>query len=280
MTPVRSLLRSTLFLALLVATCIDGQIRKRLFGLRPGPAGAVWVHRWCRRIVRMMGMAVTVDGPLPIVSGHGLAVVSNHLSYLDILIYSATTPFVMVAKSEIRGWPLLGWITAQAGTVYVQRADVKGGQTQTHAQVNAAMREAYRSGLPVLFFPEGTTTDASEVLPFRRGLYHSILAGDIPMNTAALAYTLDEPDPGSTVANDVCFWGDMLFAPHLFRCLGLRGLRANIRFDTTRVAGEDRFALAINSRQHVVELYEGLLKKQYAEQPLFSTAETEHTATA
>jgi 1-acyl-sn-glycerol-3-phosphate acyltransferase len=124
------------------------------------------------------------------------------------------------------------------------------------------MREAYRSGLPVLFFPEGTTTDASEILPFRRGLYHSILADDVPMNAAALSYTLDEPNPGATVANEVCFWGDMLFAPHLFRCLGLRGLRANIRFDPTRIPGADRFELAINSRLKTVELYTQLQSQQ------------------
>jgi 1-acyl-sn-glycerol-3-phosphate acyltransferase len=265
MTLVRSLLRSTLFVTLLLATCIDGQVRKLFFGLRPGPAGAVWVHRWCRRIVRAMGIACTVEGPLPVITPNGLAVVSNHLSYLDILVYSAVTPCVMVAKSEIRGWPLLGWITAQAGTVYVQRADVKGGQTQTHAQVNAAMRDAYRSGLPVLFFPEGTTTDGSEVLPFRRGLYHSVLADDVPMNAAALSYVLDDPNPDATVANDVCFWGDMVFAPHLFRCLGLRGLRVNIRFDPTRVRGDDRFALAINCRRQTIELYARLQSHQETE---------------
>jgi len=277
---VRSTLRCTLFVALLLATCVDGHIRKLFFGLRPGPKGAVWVHRWCRRIVRALGVVCEVEGRPPIVTKHGLAVVSNHLSYLDILIYSAVTPFVMVAKSEVRSWPLLGWITAQAGTVYVQRSDLKGGRTQTHAQVNAAMREAFRSGLPVLFFPEGTTTDGSEILPFRRGLYHSVLADDIPMTTAALAYALDEPNPGATVANDVCYWGDMVFAPHLFHCLGLHGLRTRIRFDSTRVEGDDRFALAIHSRQSIVALYTDLQTALAVEQSAYETAEHESIATA
>jgi 1-acyl-sn-glycerol-3-phosphate acyltransferase len=255
LTLLRSASRTALFVALLLATCLDGQIRKLFFGLRPGPEGAIWVHHWCRRIVRILGIPCDVAGPLPIATGRGLAVVSNHLSYLDILIYSAATPFIMVAKSEVRQWPLLGWITAQAGTVYVQRADVKGGQTQTHAQVDAAMAHAYRSGLPVLFFPEGTTTDGSHVLPFRRGLYHSILADGIPVKTAALTYTLEEPNPNASVADDVCFSGAASFAPHLFRCLGLRGLRASIRFDQTEVEGIDRFELAINSQHYVRSLY-------------------------
>jgi 1-acyl-sn-glycerol-3-phosphate acyltransferase len=277
---LRSLVRTILFVALLLATCIDGQLRKLFLGMRPGPEGAVWVHHWCRRIVRAMGIVCEFEGRPPTVTGHGLAVVSNHLSYLDILIYSAITPFVMVAKSEVRNWPLLGWITAQAGTVYVQRADVKGGQTQTHAQVNAAMREAYRSGLPVLFFPEGTTTDGSGVLPFRRGLYHSVLADNVPMKTAALAYWLDRPNPGATVAIDVCYWGDMVFGPHLFRCLGLRGLRVSVRFDQTRVPGDDRFALAVNSRENTVALHTSLLATRNVEHPVFTAADQESIATA
>jgi len=82
-------------------------------------------------------------------------------------------------------------MTAQAGTVYVQRADVKGGKTQTHAEVNAMMAEAFAGGLPVMFFPEGTTTDGGEILAFRRGLYHSVINGGVPMKTAAVSYSLE-----------------------------------------------------------------------------------------
>jgi 1-acyl-sn-glycerol-3-phosphate acyltransferase len=123
-----------------------------------------------------------VEGRIPACG----AVVSNHLSYLDILLYSSVQPFVMVAKTEVRGWPLLGWLTAQAGTVYVER----GGGPKTYPAVNAAMAEAYRSGLPVLFFPEGTTTDGAGVLPFRRGLFHSVLNNGVSLRTAAVRYTV------------------------------------------------------------------------------------------
>ena len=259
---VRSVVRSSLFAVLILAAVADGIVRRTLFGMRPGPVGAVWVHGWCRRIVRALGIECRVDGPLPVARGRGLAVVSNHLSYLDILVYSAITPFVMVSKTEVRGWPLLGWITAQAGTVYVERADIKGGQTQTHAQVNAAMAKAYASGLPVLFYPEGTTTDAGEILPFRRGLFNSVLSGGlsggVAVKTAAVMYQLREENGGATVAEDVCYWGDMVFGPHLFGCLGLRGLAVQVRFGDEVVEGGDRFALAVNAREAVVGLFAGL----------------------
>jgi 1-acyl-sn-glycerol-3-phosphate acyltransferase len=187
-----------------------------------------------------------VEGELPIVG----AVVSNHLSYLDILLYSAVRPFVMVAKSEVRSWPLFGWLTSRAGTVYVTR----GGGPSTYPQVNAAMAEAYRSGLPVLFFPEGTTTDGSAVLPFRRGLFHSVLNEGVPLRVAALRYSLE--DAGVSV-EDVCWWGDALLAPHLWRLLGLKGIKAEICFGGEVRDRWDRFVLSEGARGAVVEMYAG-----------------------
>jgi lyso-ornithine lipid O-acyltransferase len=245
---LRSLWRSALFVALLLVAAADCRLRRP----KVGAEGAVWIHGWCRRIVRVLGFECCVEGVMPT----GGAVVSNHLSYLDILLYSSVQPFVMVAKTEVRGWPLLGWLTAQAGTVYVER----GGGPKTYPAVNAAMAEAYRSGLPVLFFPEGTTTDGVGVLAFRRGLFHSVLNGGIALRTAALRYTLDSHvvNGDAMVGEDVCWWGDMEFVSHMFRLLGLRGLRAQIRFGEEIVERADRFVLSETAQAVVAEMYEEL----------------------
>src|SRR5258708_32174078 len=130
---------------LLVAAVVDCRIRRP----KVGAEGAVWIHGWCRRIVRVLGFRCEVEGWVP----RDGAVVSNHLSYLDILLYSSVQPFAMVAKTEVRGWPLLGWLTAQAGT-----GDVEGGGgPKTDGGGHAALAEAYGSGLPVLVVPEGRT---------------------------------------------------------------------------------------------------------------------------
>ena len=235
-------------MGLLVAAVVDCWIRRP----RVGAEGAVWIHGWCRRIVRVLGFECRVEGAVPA----GGAVVSNHLSYLDILLYSSVQPFVMVSKTEVRGWPLLGWLTAQAGTVYVER----GGGLKTYPGVNAAMAEAYRSGLPVLFFPEGTTTEGTEVLPFRRGLFHSVLNERVPLRVAALRYSLDscEVNRGATVGEDVCWWGDMQFTPHVFRLLGLRGLKAKIRFGEEILDRADRFVLSETAQGAVAEMCDDL----------------------
>jgi 1-acyl-sn-glycerol-3-phosphate acyltransferase len=249
-----------MFVILLVAAVVDCRIRRP----KVGAEGAVWIHGWCKRIVRVLGFRCEVEGRIPL----GGAVVSNHLSYLDILFYSSVQPFVMVAKTEVRGWPLLGWITAQAGTVYVER----GGGPRTYPAVNAAMAEAYRSGLPVLFFPEGTTTDGAGVLPFRRGLFHSVLNNDVSLRTVALRYSLESCplNVGATVGEDVCWWGEMGFASHLFAFLGLRGLTARIQFGDEITKRADRFVLSESARVRVAEMYEELNEvEQLCEAELF-----------
>ena len=243
---VRSVVRSLLLVAMLLAATVDLWIKRPKYGA----GGAIWIHGWCRRIVSVMGIKVTVTGRLP---GSG-AVVSNHLSYLDILLYSATRPFIMVAKSEIKRWPLLGRLTAQAGTVYVDR----GGGPPTYPAVNRAMAEAYQRGLPVLFFPEGTTTNGQEVLLFRRGLFHSVLNNGTELRTATLRLSISGDNGGATVADDVCWWGDAYFGPHLFKCLGLKGLAAQIDFNDIPVEGVDRFELAERARNRVAQRYERL----------------------
>jgi lyso-ornithine lipid O-acyltransferase len=257
---IRSAINTLKFVALLLAAAIDGRIRHALGLIHDGPEGAIWIHRWCRRIVRSLDIEYDVDGLAfldePNSSGFR-AVVSNHLSYVDILVMSAIRPFVMVAKSEVKGWPLLGWLTAQAGTVYVDR----GGKPTTYPLVNAAMAKAYRSGLPVLFFPEGTTTDGKQgeggVLPFRRGLFHSVLKDHVQVRTAAIRYELTEDNGSATVAHDICWWGDTSFVPHLVRFLSLRGVRVSVRFGEA-VQGTDRFVLSENARATVAGIYLGM----------------------
>jgi len=248
--PLRSVQRGLCTFALLLAANLDFRLRRP----RTGAEGAIRIQAWCRRIVAAMGLTVRITGTLP----RDGAVVSNHLSYLDILLYSAVRPFIMVAKREVRPWPLLGWLTAQAGTIYVER----GAPPSVYPAVNRAMAEAYRTGLPVLFFPEGTTTNGSEVLRFRRGLFHSVLDNRVPLRTATLRYALDQDhateNGNATVADHVCWWGDAYLGPHLFRCLGLRGLRAEIHFDDAPIEGRDRFALSENAHTAVATRYGAL----------------------
>lgn len=251
---IRSVVRAVLFVALLLAANVQGRFLHWVGLLKTGPEGAVFVHRWCRRFLRAIGIVCSVEGVVPgkmAALGGFEAVIANHLSYLDIIVLGAAQPFMMVAKTEVRAWPLLGWLTAQAGTVFVTR----GKGPASYPAVNAAMAKAFRSGLPVLFFPEGTTSDGSGVLPLRRGLFHSVLHDSVRVRAAGLRYAIDADEADASVARDICWWGDAEFVPHLFRLLGLRRIEAKLRFGA-EVPGADRFELACKGHAALARLYE------------------------
>jgi lyso-ornithine lipid O-acyltransferase len=184
-------------------------------------ARADWLHRFAAAALQGLGIEVAVSGSFP----ERGAVISNHLSYLDIVVYSATHPCVFVSKAEVASYPVLGWMTDMSGTVYVSRGH--GGSAM---KARAGLQAALEAKLPVVFFPEGTTSNGSGLLKFHSGLLSQVLAVGAPVTAAHVCYQLTEKNSGATVADDVCYWGDVTLVPHIFRLLGLRGLRAEVRF--------------------------------------------------
>lgn len=185
-------------------------------------ARADWLHRFSARAMRGLGIEMDVKGAFP----ERGAVISNHLGYLDIVVFAALHPCVFVAKAEIETWPVLGWMTNMSGAVYVSRGH--GGSAMRARQ---GMRATLEAGVPVVFFPEGTTSDGSGMLPFHSGLLAQVMTLKTSVTAAHLTYTLGADNgPDVTVANAVCYWGDMTLVPHIFRLLGLRNLRVEARF--------------------------------------------------
>jgi 1-acyl-sn-glycerol-3-phosphate acyltransferase len=183
---------------------------------------ADWLHRFCARAVRGLGVEIEVVGTFP----ERGSVISNHLSYLDIVVFAALHPCVFVSKAEIAQWPVVGWMTTMSGTVYVARGH--GGSAM---KARRGMQATLDAGLPVVFFPEGTTTNGSHMLKFHSGLLAQAMLGGGPVTAAHLRYSLGADNwPGVSVADDVCYWGDRNMPGHIFTFLGLRGIRAEVRF--------------------------------------------------
>ncbi len=217
---------------------------------RTRAARARWLHRFCRRAMARLGVRVEARGEFP----EGGAVICNHMSYLDIVVFAATHPCVFVAKAEIERWPVLGWMTTMAGTVYVARG--RGGSAVKAAD---GMRAAAEAGLPVVFFPEGTTSDGDTLLPFHSGLLGQALASGLPVTAAALRYRLAERNaPGVTVEDDVAYWGAAVMVPHILRFLGLRGVVAEVSFGAEPIrfsagGATERKRAAVEARAAVLE---------------------------
>ena len=213
-------------------------------------ARADWLHRFCARAMQGMEIEIEVVGRFP----ERGSVISNHLSYLDIVVFAALHPCVFVSKAEVRTWPVVGWMTTMSGTVYVERGH--GGSAML---ARRGMQASMAAGLPVVFFPEGTTTNGSELLKFHSGLLAQAMLGDGVVTAAYLRYTLGaENGPGVSVAEDVCYWGDRNMLAHIFKFLGLRGVRAEVRFGDGPIAfssdGMHRKTAAVEARAAVATL--------------------------
>ncbi len=197
---------------------------------------AEWMSRQARRFLRALNITVERTGAPP-TSG---VLVANHVGYLDILVLGAAGPLVFVAKSETRGWPVFGPLIRAAGTVFVERA-----RAHDLPRVLAALAAAGASGgdgLAAAFFPEGTSTDGSVVLPFRPALLEPAVAGGRPVTPACVSYALDSGD--GSAADEVCWWGDTDFAPHLLNLFSKKTIRARVAYGPPEPPGDDRKELA------------------------------------
>src|ERR1700721_524515 len=142
-------------------------------------ARADWLHRFCARAMRGMGIEIRVEGRFP----ERGAVISNHLSYVDIVVFAALHPCVFVSKAEIAAWPVVGWMTTMSGRVYVE-----GGHGGAAVKARQGMQAAVDAGLPVVFFPEGTTSNGSGLLKFHSGLLAQAIDGGAPVTAACIRF--------------------------------------------------------------------------------------------
>ena len=186
-----------------------------------------------------MGVRHKVTGKLP---QQGL-LVSNHLSYLDILIYGSIVPCFFVSKAEISRWPFFGWMSKAGGTIYVDRLGRANIARSGGARVGGVIQEiAARLNLPVmvLFFPEGTSTDGSRLLNFRSRLFTPAVDEGAPVTAAAIRYVADDGTP----EREFCWFGDDEFLPHLLKALGGPGFTAEVQFGEPKVYNDRRAAAA------------------------------------
>lgn len=143
-------------------------------------------RRWSRLLVAALGVRIESDpGGLAHVPA-GL-LVANHVSFLDIFVIDAVLPVVFVAKSEVARWPLIGWLTARTGNLFIER-----GQRQAAHLTCRRMAAELAAGRRLAIFPEGTTTTGTTVLPFHAALLQSAVDSQVPVACLALAYRTAE----------------------------------------------------------------------------------------
>ena len=243
------LARSSRRLLILLAVAIYGLWEHRKLPREASVAKcAQWLHESCKRGLAGIDLQLSTAGPFP---ADGL-IVSNHVSYLDILVFSTALPCLFVSKAEVEHWPIIGRYARWAGTVFVRRHDRADA-----ARANVNVAESLRSGTPVVLFPEGTTTDGQRILRFHSTMLEPAIDANVRVTPCAINYELDDGDAGQ----EVCWWGDMGLLPHIWNLLGKKVIRARIIFGEPVPAAGDRKQLSCELRERVARLHEQLQGK-------------------
>jgi 1-acyl-sn-glycerol-3-phosphate acyltransferase len=200
---------------------------------------------FCRAICAIIGIRVQTQGRLP--GSHPRFVVTNHVSWTDIIALASVSPFVFLAKSEVSSWPVLGVLARLQGTVFVTR-----GSRKDIPQVNAELCSVLSRGQDLVVFPEGTSSDGTGVLTFRPAHFEALqqYSGEVSIIPGALLYT------DGVTPIDVGWYGDMTFMPHLWSLMKRGGVTCRIFFDEASSAkGMNRKALAIETEARVRTLH-------------------------
>lgn len=204
---------------------------------------AARIKRWSIRLIAICGVTLRVkhDGDARTIPR--ALIVSNHISWLDVFVINSLVPCRFVAKADIRGWPVLGWLCDQAGTVFISR-----GRVRDVRRIFEGLVTSLHAGEHVAFFPEGTTAAQGVVLPFHANLFEAAIDANVPIQPIALRYVdaAGNPHPAAD------FIGDMSFVQSLITILKAKRITAQVMvLPVLETAGAHRRELAAASRRAI-----------------------------
>ncbi len=206
--------------------------------INPRPARRI-VSLWSQAMLLCLGVRLLRgQAPKQANSLNTALFVSNHVSWLDILVLQASAPVVFVAKSEIKSWPVLGWMVALAGTCFIHR-DRRTALRGVHSALTAHLL----AGQSVCIFPEGTTSDGRQVLPFHGGLLQAAIDAQVVVQPMRLNYS----HTAAAYVGDITLLGSValiLSTPNL--CVSVQALPAIATAQVHRqtIAASAQYAIA------------------------------------
>jgi 1-acyl-sn-glycerol-3-phosphate acyltransferase len=203
------------------------------------------IKEWSKQLLSLFGIELKINNP-EVIPLTPFLLASNHISWVDIHALNAYHPIRFVAKSEVKDWPIFGWMAKQLGTVFIQR-----GNSRNTVQVISDMATVLRTE-SICIFPEGTSTEGFAVRTFRANLFESAIISNVPVYSLAIEY-LDRVSGFKT--DTTAFVGEMGLLESMSKMLKHRNLRAELTFFPPLAADPqfsiDRKWLAIYSQEQI-----------------------------
>lgn len=208
------------------------------------------IRIWAAGICWILGIRARIHGDPKLYEKTGGLVVSNHLGYADIFLHASVFGLRFTPKADIRKWPVLGWYADMTRPIWVDRKS-----KQSSARTMVLFRETLLNKIPLIIYPEGTSTDGkSGILPFKTTPFEPVVGTDIPVQPIVVVYRV----PRGGV--DPAWYGDMTFLPHLWDLLGASGVTADIYLlPQIRAEGRTRKELAQFVHDEMLKVYDAHL---------------------
>ena len=205
------------------------------------------IQTWAQASLALLRIDLKVNGTPP--TKGPLLLVANHVSWLDIVVLLASCHCRFVSKSEIGQWPVVGTLTRAAGTLFITRSSRRDALRVVHQMAENLHAD---SGMVLAIFPEGTTSNGLQVLPFHANLFQAAISADAPVQTVALRFEDAASGQPSTAA---CYIDDDTFLGSVWRTLRAPQQRVVLSFGSTQhCAGRNRQAWAADARTEVTAL--------------------------
>ncbi len=209
------------------------------------------IQKWSIRLLSIFGIELRLKNP-EILPATPYLLASNHISWMDIHAINAFKPIRFVAKSDVEGWPIFGWMAKQLGTVFIRRDNARHGK---HIAGEVAKVLDTQS---VCIFPEGTSTIGEGVLPFKPNLFESAVIARVPVYSLVISYRSSLSYERSDVA---AFIGDMGLLESMAKILKDRNLIVELTFlppsGASPDASSDRKWLALHSQEAIAAYIKG-----------------------
>ena len=179
------------------------------------------IKLWSEKLLHILNVKLTVEGSPPSQRLSNTMFVSNHISWLDIYALNSVHPVRFIAKSEVARWPILGWLAKQANTIFIERARKKDAQ-----RITIEATESLKNGDCLCYFPEGTTTNGTELLPFKSSLIQAAINTHGDVWPLAIYYPNQDGSPNTRMA----FAGETTFIGSIWQIISLQESEVKLYF--------------------------------------------------
>ena len=204
------------------------------------------IRAWCGKLLATLNIRVSAHGEIPHADTRRALFVANHISWIDVWALKQLHVMNFVAKAEIRRWPVIGWLAASTGTLFIERERRSDAGHMMNGIALTLQREEC-----LCFFPEGTTTDGTELKPFKSSLFQAAINAEAMIWPVAIYYPREDGGPNTAIA----YHGDVTMLQSLWEVLKQREIVVELHFSAPMPAqGHERRHLSHHARQAISSL--------------------------